>query len=221
MTTTKRDAGIYEAGPDRFRVVVSTGKRLPNGRYEQAVRIVRGGITDARNVRAQLRADVSRGVFVSPAREHLGSWLVAWLERVKPPHGEIKVSTWKSYESHVRVHLVTDPLANRRLADITATDVEDLFRRLSDKGLSPATVDAVRRTLRRALNAHPKLADNPVRRAAHPRVPRHEIDPSDLWSPAEARRFLAHARGHDPDTAVLVRLALDSGARLGELLALS
>lgn len=221
MTTTNRDAGIYEAGPGRFRVVVSTGKRLPNGRYEQAVRIVRGTKTDARDVRAQLRADVSRDVFVSPAREHLSSWLVTWLERVKPPHGEIKVSTWKSYESHVRVHLLTDPLADRRLVDITTTDVEDLFRRLADKGLSPATVDAVRRTLRRALNANQKLAANPVRNAAHPRVPRHEIDPSDLWSTAEARHFLAYAQEHDPDTGVLVRLALDSGARLGELLALS
>jgi hypothetical protein len=58
-------------------VVISSGKRLPNGRYEQAVRIVRGTKTDARNVRAQLRADVSRDAFVSPAREKLGAWLVA------------------------------------------------------------------------------------------------------------------------------------------------
>jgi integrase len=140
---------------------------------------------------------------------------------VKPPNGKVKVATWKGYESHVRVHLLTDPLAERRLADVTSDDVGDLFRRPAEKGISPATVDAVRRTLRVALNAYPKLTTNPVRRATHPRVPRHEIDPNDLWSPAEARRFLKYALGEDPDTAVLVRLALDSGARLGELLALS
>lgn len=78
--------------------MVSTGKRLPNGRYEQAIRVVRGTKTDARNVRSELGADVSRGVYVSPAREPLGTWLEKWLERVKPPHSAIKVSTWKSYE---------------------------------------------------------------------------------------------------------------------------
>ena len=141
------------------------------------------------------------------------------IERVKPPHGEIKVSTWKSYETHVRVHLLADPIAERRLSDVTQTDVEDLFRRLLDKGMSPATVDSVRRTLRAALNAHPKLGTNPVKGAKSPRVPRHEIDPDELWTPGEARRFLAYADEHDPDVGVLVRLALDSGARLGELLA--
>ncbi len=37
----------------------------------------------------------------------------------------------------------------------------------------------------------------------------------------QARRFIAHASENAADMAVLVRLALDSGARLGELLALS
>lgn len=80
-----------------------------------------------------------------PARELLGVYLATWFERIKPPHGKIKVSTCKSYESHCRVHLMADPIADRRVSDVTTTDVEDLFRRLLDKGLSPASVDAVRR----------------------------------------------------------------------------
>jgi integrase len=218
---SRRDAGIYEVGPGRYRVVVSTGRRQPSGRYEQIVRIARGTKTDARRLRDQLRADASRGEYVAPAREDLGVYLASWLERIKPPHGMVKVSTWKSYESHVRVHLLTDPIADRRVCDVTSEDVEDLFRRLHDKGLRPASVDAVRRTLRRALNAHKKLVVNPVRGAEAPRVPRHEIDVDLLWSHEQARRFLAYAEEQDEDMAVLVRLALDTGARLGELIALA
>jgi integrase len=98
--------------------------------------------------------------------------------------------------------------------------VELLFKRLALKGLTPATVDSVRRTLRAALNDNARMKENPVRRAKMPRVPRHEIDPNDLWTHAEAKRFLAYAATHDADMAMLVRLALDSGARLGELLGL-
>jgi integrase len=216
---SRKDLGIYEAGPGRYRVVVSTGRRLANGRYGQVVRMVRGTRTDARNLRDQLRADATRGEYVPLARELLGVYLTGWLERIKPPHGGIKVSTWKSYESHVRVHLIPDPIADRRVADVTTTDVEDLFRRLLDKGLSPASVDAVRRTLRRAFNAHRMLTINPVRGASSPRVPRHEVDVDRLWTHDQARRFLANAEERDPDMAALVRLGLDSGARLGELLA--
>lgn len=216
-----RNAGIYEAGPSRYRVVVSTGKRLPNGRYEQIVRHVRGTKTDARNLRDQIRADVTRNEHVPLAREQLGLYLRAWLERVRPPHGKIKVATWKSYESHTRMHLFTDAIADRRVCDLTRTDVEDLFRRLLGKGLSPASVDAVRRTLRRALNVHPKLTSNPVRGASSPRVPRHQLDADLLWTHEQARRFLAYADEVDADMAALVRLALDSGAPLGELIALS
>jgi integrase len=215
-----KDAGIYEAGTGRYRVVVNSGKRLPSGRYEQVVRIVRGTITDARKARAQLIADVSRSVYVPPARESLGVYLAAWIERVKPPHGKIKVSTWVSYESHVRVHLVSDSIAERRVSDLTTPDVEDLFRRLLDKGLSPASVDAVRRTLRRALNMHKSLRVNPVKGAESPRVPRKAIDTDLLWTHEQGRRFLRHAEEQDADIAALVRLALDSGAREGELLAL-
>jgi integrase len=221
MTQPRKSPGIYEVAPGRFRVQLSTRRRLPSGEYEQIVRIVRGTKTDAVNLRAQLRADLSRDEYAPPARESLGSYLVSWIERIKPPHGEIKVSTWRSYESHVRYHLLSDPIADRRVSEITRTNVEDLFRHLLDKGLSPATVDSVRRTLRAALNAHPKLLTNPVRGAKSPRVPKHEIDPNDLWTRQEAKTFLAYVSEHDPDMAVLVRLALDSGARLGELLALS
>ena len=214
----RRDAGIWEAGPGRYRVVVNTGRRLPSGGYAQAVRVIRGTKTDARRLRAQLIADVARRTFTPPARESLGSYMVTFLERVKPPHSKIKVATWRSYESHVRVHVLSDPIAEQRVSDLTSADVEDFLRRLLDKGLSPATVDSVRRTLRRALNAHRKLSVNPVKGADSPRVPRHQVDVESLWTHAQAKRFLAYAQEHEPDMAALVRLALDSGARLGSCL---
>jgi hypothetical protein len=116
---SRKSLGIYEAGPGRYRIVVNSGKRLSSGRYEQIVRTVRGTKTDARKARARLVADVSRREYMPPARESLGAYLVSWLERVKPPHGKIKVSTWKSYESHVRVHLLADVIAEQRVSDLT------------------------------------------------------------------------------------------------------
>ena len=111
-----RTPGIYGEGPGQWRIVVSTGKRLSSGGYKRVVRIVEGTKEDAKSRRAEILADLSRSAYVPPAKESLGSYLSTWIERVKPPHGEIKVSTWKSYETHVRVHLLADPIAERRLS---------------------------------------------------------------------------------------------------------
>jgi integrase len=73
--------------------------------------------------------------------------------------------------------------------------------------------------LRAALNAHPRLPTNVAKDAAGPRVPRREIAEHDLWTQNQARAFLS-SPAVDVDMAALVRLALDSGARIGELLAL-
>ena len=215
-----RDLGIYEEGPGRYRVVVSTGRRTAKG-YGQVVRIVRGTKTDARRLRDQLRADLSREIFATPAKESLATYLETWLERIKPPHGSIKVSTWTSYAKHVRAHLLTDPIATRGVGSLGKVDADDLFRRLLDKGLSPATVQSIRRTLRVALNAHPTLTTNVATLAPGPRAPKPEMDKDKLWTHAHARRFLAHTAEQDRDMAALVRLGLDSGARLGELTGLA
>jgi len=120
----------------------------------------------------------------------------------------------------VRVHLLPDPISDCRVGDLETADAGDLFRRLLAKGLAPASVQSVRRTLRAALNAHPRLKFNIAKAAAGPRAPRPAVAKGKLWTHGQARRFLSHADAHDVDLAVLVRLALDTGARLGELLAL-
>jgi integrase len=216
-----KDAGIYQVEPGRYRIEVSRGRRGADGKYHKVVRTFRGSLTGARVRRAELVADLARDEYVAPAKETLGVYLITWLERIRPPHGDIKVSTWKSYESHVRVHVLTDPIAERRVGGVTTEDVEGLFRRLLYKDLSAESVAAVRRTLRAALNVHPKLKSNPVNGAKAPRVQRREIRPDELWTHQDARRFLGYNEDIDPDMAALVRLALDSGARLGELLALT
>src|SRR5215212_622533 len=97
-----KDAGIYEIEPGYYRLMVSTGRRDADGKYHQIIRSFRGSLTAARKRRAEIIAGLPE--YETPVSETLGAYLRTWLERIKPPHGNIKVSTWKSYESHVRVH---------------------------------------------------------------------------------------------------------------------
>jgi hypothetical protein len=151
---------IHKVGPNHYKVKVSKG-RGADGNYPQAVRNVHGSYKDAHRVEAALKTDLDRGEYQDPSRESLATYLASWLDAIRPPHGDVKVSTWRSYESHVRVHIAPDTIAERRVAAITPEEVGAFFRRLLDKGLSPAAVGGVRRTLRAALNAHPTLQPTP------------------------------------------------------------
>lgn len=129
-----RDLAIYPAGDGRWRVVVSTGRRNADGGYKRRVRYVRGTKTDARKLRDEMRADVSRDTSVEPVKQKLGDYLQTWHERSAPPRGRTKRSTWLSYGKHVRVHVQPDPIASRRLCDLTTDDVGDFYWRLAGEG---------------------------------------------------------------------------------------
>ena len=62
----------------------------------------------------------------------------------------MKVTTYQSYGSLVQNH-VCPTLGGKKLASLTPADVQALYRRKLDEGLSPKTVKYIHTTLHRAL----------------------------------------------------------------------
>ena len=64
--------------------------------------------------------------------------------------GSVKVTTHASYERLVRLH-VCPTLGGTKLAALTPSHVQRLYRRKLDEGLAPKSVKHVHTTLHRAL----------------------------------------------------------------------
>ncbi len=144
-------------------------------------------------------------------QQFLNRWLADWVKRRNRP------STYRSYDGHVRLHLVP-AFGNIKLARLTPQHVEALLSHLVDDGLSPATATRVRATLRAALQRAVKqglVTRNSAALADAPPVQRKPVRPI---SPEDARRLLAAISGH-PLEALYV-LALGTGLRQGEILGL-
>ena len=158
---------------------------------------------------------VQRVLQTARVRETVGGWLNLWIADLK---GTVKPSTWKRYESLVRVHIVP-ALGDVRLDMLTTARLDSLYKSLRTGGLGAQSVIHVHRTLHTALEsavAAGLLRDNPARS----RVLRQKA-PEKQWtilSRTEATRLLDAARG-DRLEALYV-LALTLGMRQGELLAL-
>jgi integrase len=161
------------------------------------------------------QTDLGRGVDVTAGRVTLAQWLTRWLAMVKPT---VEPNTYGPYERHVRLHIVP-VLGTVRLCQMKRGDVVNFYPELGRRGVSPTMQRKVGTTLTVALNKAVDLdllPSNPATKVGKPRAKKPDVRPFD---PDQAAAFLRAARGDR--LFAFYRTALDSGARPGELFALT
>lgn len=141
-------------------------------------------------------------------------YLAGWLESVK---SSVEPTTWERYEQHVRLHI--DPrIGGVQLARLTTAHVEVMLAELARADVSPAMVKKVGVTLRTALAAavdRKLIPANPATAAPLPKVSKYV---PRVFTLNEIGRFQLAAAADRFEA--LYWLAIDSGCRQGELLAL-
>lgn len=192
---------------------------LPDGRqksfYGHSQEEVRRKLTAATR-------DRDRGLpIIADERQTVQQFLTAWLETQAPA---LKPRTWQRYEVALRKHLIPG-LGRVRLSQLSAQQVQTFYAaklkagRDSAAQLSEATVAHLHAILHHALDDALRLGAVPRNVAdlvTPPRARRREIAP---LTPDQARQLLDAARGDRYEC--LYVLAVSTGMRLGELLALT
>ncbi len=206
----KRGNGEGSIGQYRGRWVARY--TLSNGRRRSVYGTTRAEA--AQKLAAAIR-NRDAGVPVLDERTTLGKFLVQWLElSVK---GRNRPSTQRSYDGHVRVHLIP-ALGSIPLARLSPADIERFMAAKLAVGLTPSTVVRIRATLRRALTVAFRqglIVRNVAAMTDPPRVQPRQFTP---LSREQAQAFLEAIRGHRLEALFVV--ALTSGLRRGELLGL-
>jgi integrase len=165
----------------------------------------------------------------APAKDRatatVGDLLDRWLTSVKP---SVSPGTALMYDQHVRLH-IRPHVGGVRLRELRAGHVEHLVARLAgvagregDQGpVSPAMIRKVFTTFRAALayGVDKDLLTRNPSDAVRKQLPRRDRKVKGTLTPDEARALLAAADGDR--LAALIDVALDSGCRMGELLALT
>jgi len=204
----------------------------PDGRRRR--RVVSGDTSKAvRDKLDDLRRELRLGT-IAPAgkAETVGDYLTAWIERDR---GQVRPSTWKGRETHVRVYLIPT-LGRLSLARLGSPDVERAIAgwiakgrpvtgedrkrgRQSHRPVSPLTARHVRATLRRALAD--AVRDGLVGRnaAGDARPPYVAHRPVVYLNAPDVRRLLDATAADEYGN--VYALAVSTGLRLGELLGLA
>jgi integrase len=143
----------------------------------------------------------------------LGEYLTRWLDE----QVYLRPSTKASYRTHIDTHL-TPALGEIPLGAVSGVVIERLAFDLAGRDLAAGTVQRILATLRSALTHAARtglIAANP---ATGIRFSARVARTARTWTPDEAAAFLATLGTSSPD--VLLRLALTTGMRRGELLGL-
>ena len=169
------------------------------------------------NVRDKLAKALSQradGLVFDAGTMTIGEYLDRWLADVRDT---VRKSTHEGYEYAIEPH-IKPALGRIKLKDLNPAQIRWFYRDRLDSGFSPATVHKQHVVLHKALKA--AVADGLIPRNAAaglklPRITREEIAP---LTEEESRRLLETVRGARLEA--LYVLALSTGMRLGELLAL-
>ena len=223
-------------------------EKLPDGRFRGRVRLGRkpDGTFDRPFVYGKTRLEVQKqitklsedfnvGLRTDPTydkqsvREFLDRWLSAARATTRP-------TTWAGYEQNVRLHIKPglDPLGKRKLTKLRPDTIQQMYANCLQSGLSPSTVTKIHIVLHRALQMAVRwdyLPRNPADLVDRPFVPKRDmkaLEPGDLnklvavaMARAQSTKAMSKTQARaDHQWAVLWALAIKTGLREGELLAL-
>ncbi len=193
----------------------ATGKRTRKQKWHTH----RGTRKQAEALLADLLKEIKDGEYVDPSTLTLGDWLRQWLAASKV---HWRASTSTRYSGIIEDALAPSTLGKMLLQEVRATHIETYYAAAT---VSSSTLTLHRAILQQALKKAKRdglVRANVALDAEKPKGAKHKSDDAQrhCWTAGEARTFLAaaHARGIQP--AALYTLALDSGARKGELLGL-
>jgi len=220
----RRTGHIRERSPGSFELRYSRDTDPATGKRRIATATVRGTRKDAEKELRRLLHALDTGEHVDPTRMTVRQWLATWLETMRP---EVALRSHERYAVIVHHHLIP-ALGNLAITKLAPAHIQSFYNDLASSGrrdgkpgpLAPRSRRQIHRVLSAALSRAVEqqvLARNPcdVFKRRLPKVERQEMA---TLSADQSAALLDKVRLTPLYWPVL--LALATGARRGELLAL-
>ena len=211
----RKTGQIVGRGRHRWLVRVFLGRDRETRKRRYHSRIVRGPVRHAQTYLNKVLRDHDLGRQIQGADLTLNEYLDRWLKTAAKPR--LREKSFRSYESLLRRY-VRPSLGPQNLAAICPLDIQAVYQKLVERGLSARTIRYTHSVLRSSMRQAVRwrlLAEDPTNGAQLPRQQRGELR---VLTAEQSRVFLETAMqtAYGPVFAV----ALTTAARPSEYLAL-
>lgn len=215
---------IREKGKNIYEIAVDSGKD-GNGRRIRKYERFKGSKKEAKAREAEIKSHMSQGTYVTNNNETVRSYFESWLDiyvkhSLKP----------KSYDSYIHIcREFVDRYGSMKLKSLTPLNLMEFYNYLRDRGnvkreiinqnrrLTENTILRYYAVINVALKHAVKwqyIAYNPNERVNRPKKVKKE---SKFYDLEQTKTLLRALDGEDIKYQAIIRLALDTGCRLGEL----
>jgi integrase len=163
----------------------------------------------------QAQLEQKQGLLATGPRQTVQQFLEHWLENVHKPH--IRANSYRIYRQ-LFDNYILPALGSYQLQKLSPQHIDELYARKLSEGYAAETVRSIHRVLHRALEDAVKwglVSVNVCDKVNQPRAVKFETHP---LTGEQARQLLEVARGSDIE--VMLKLALTTGMRIGELVGL-
>lgn len=197
--------------------------QLPSGKWRAQITLNghRLGATNSTRFEAKewLRSignEVQNGLTIRGAKLTFGEFLEDWLESV---HARLTDSTWRTYSQLTRSY-IAPALGKIKLRELSPSIIQRYYSQMVSDGVGLRTVQKSHTVIHASLNAAMKLGmigRNPDDATQPPKPVHKEMR---FWNQEQVQHFLAFAKESNDRNHALYFIALVTGMRQGELLAL-
>lgn len=201
------EGSIYQQTDGRWTAAITLENRKRKVFYGKTRKEVQEKLKKALHEQQQ-------GTLITTPQQTIEQFLTQWLDSRKKA---VRIRTNERYEEIVRLHVVPI-IGHVQLQKLTAQNLQSLYSKKLDEGLSPTTVNTVHGMLHKAFSDAVKwglIARNICDAVEPPRRAHYEIAPLTM---EQGQKLLNTAKGHNMEA--LFMLALTTGMRRGEILAL-
>jgi len=205
---------IISRGKSTWLVRVYIG-RDEGGKRKYLNKTVHGNKKAADRWLTKALRDKDLGVEIEPAQDTLNEFLDKWLDGAAK--AKVRPRTFAGYQDTMRRY-IRPHLGSRPLAKLGTLEIQTVYNKLSESGLSPRTIAYTHMILKQALKQAIQwrlLIHNPCDGVKPPRQVRNEMQVLD---PRQARKFLAGCKNQK--NGPVFELAMTTGLRPSEYLAL-
>ncbi len=167
----------------------------------------------------QFQYKQNTGLLPADDKITLSEWFYTWLFEFRI--NDLKPSSFKRYESIYRKYIEDSPIGVIKLADLRAPHIQNYYNDLLKNKISIGVVNTINGFLHTCLNealAQNYIPKNYCKSIRLPKETKTESITVTVFTLDEQMKFLKAVQGHKYEMAFT--LDLDTGLRLGELLAL-
>ena len=195
----------------------------PNGKWRAQITLNGHRLGSTSNTRFEAQEwlrnmgnEVQNGLTIKSAKLTFGEFLEDWLESV---HARLTDSTWRTYSQLTRAY-ISPAMGKVKLRELTPSLIQRFYNQMVSDGVGLRTVQKTHTVIHASLNAAMKLGiiGRNVDDATQPPKPVHKE--MKFWNQAQVQEFLSSAKEAKDRNYALYFIALVTGMRQGEILAL-